>query len=187
MTLFRILIILCTAFLLGGCLYVAPIEEDPDPEDRLPYIDEISGVSPSMGLVTVNLDLGGNQEFIVSTYGDENENQTLYHRIVIDYRLAEVSTNPVYAVVPKQIKPGERDRISYRFAACTAALSYPGAISDGKTINLYIVLSDEPFTFQNQLFSALNFAQPFETSTEHRDRSIWVQWTLRFQGTCPKE
>ena len=176
-----------SSFWLSGCLFVAPIDEEPEPEDKLPYIDTISGVSPGMGLVNINLSQGGEQEFIISSYGDENTSQVLYHRIVIDYRSADIYTNPVYAIVPKQIPANERDRISYKFSACTAALSYPDAIADGKTINLYIVLSDEPFTFQNQLFSALNFTQPFETSTEHVDRSVWVQWTLLFKGKCPKD
>ena len=173
--------------MVSGCLFVAPIDEDPEPEDKLPYIDTVSGVSPGMGLVNVNLTLGGNQEFIISSYGDENFSQVLYHRAVIDYRAAGGVANPIFAVVPKQIPANERDRISYRFSACTAAKSYPGAIGDGKTISFYIILSDEPFTFQNQLFSALNFTQPFETSSEHLDRSVWVQWTLLFTGTCPKE
>lgn len=171
------------AALLTGCLYIAPIDEDPEPENEPPYIDMLSGVSPVMGLVNVNLSLAANQEFILSSYGDENLDQYLYHRVVIDYRPAGVSTNPVFAVVPKDIAPGERDRISYAFNACTAALSYPNAIAEGQSIDLYLILADEPFMHQNQLFSAMNFTQPFET--ESGRTAVWVQWTLQFSGTCP--
>ena len=178
-------LIILPAFLLTGCLYVAPIDEDPTPEDEPPYINMLSGVSPVMGLVNLNLSLGGNQEFIISSYGDENPEQNLYHRIVIDYRPAGVMTNPVFALVPKTTDPEARDRISYAFNACTAALSYPNAIREGQSIDLYLILSDEPFMHQNQLFSAMNFTQPFET--ESGRPAVWVQWTLQFNGTCPKQ
>ena len=184
---YLLLTALLSTLCMTGCLFVAPIDEESEPVDELPYIDTISGVTPGMGLVNINLSQGGEQEFIISSYGDDNSEQTLYHRIVIDYRSADVYTNPVYAIVPKQVHAHARERISYKFSACTAALSYPDAIADGKTINLYIVIADEPFAFQNQLFTALNFTQPFETSTEHPDRSVWVQWTLLFKGTCPKD
>ena len=77
-----------------GCLYIAPIDEDPEPEDTPPFVNALNGVSPSMGLVNINLSLGGNQEFVISGYGDANLDQTLYHRIVIDYRTAGVAANP---------------------------------------------------------------------------------------------
>lgn len=173
------------AFLLHGCLFISPIEEAPEPEDMLPFINALSGVSPSMGLVTVDLSSGGNQEFIISDYGDRSSKQTLYHRIVIDYRSAGVTANPIYALSPQQILPKNRDRISYSFRACSAALSYPNTIVDGSTLNLYVVLADEPFMHQNQLFSASNFSQPFETLTQRG--SVWVQWTLQFTGKCPGE
>ena len=111
-----------TSLMFSGCFYIAPIDEDAKPEDESPYINMLSGVSPVMGLVNVNLSLGGNQEFIVSSYGDDNLEQPLYHRVVMDYRPAGVSANPVFAVVPKRIDAGARDRISYAFAACTAAM-----------------------------------------------------------------
>ncbi|MBO5752429.1 MAG: hypothetical protein J6S69_01895 [Proteobacteria bacterium] len=176
-------LMLLPAFLMAGCLYVAPIDEEPDPENEPPYINMLDGVSPVMGLVNIDLSFGGNQEFILSSYDDANHDQPLYHRVVIDYRPAGVLTNPVFAVVPKTITPGERDRISYAFNACTAALSYPNAIVDGQSIDMYLVLSDEPFMHQNQLFSAMNFTQPFETSSGRQ--AVWVQWTLQFNGTCP--
>lgn len=172
------------ALMSPACLYIAPIEEDPEQEDTLPYISALSGVSPSMGLVSINLSLGGSQEFVVSGYGDANLNQNLYHRIVIDYRPAGVAANPVYSIVPKLIEPNARDRITYSFPACTAAISYPTAIADGKTVNLYLVISDAPFAHSSQLYSAMNFSQPFET--ESRRSSVWVQWTLQFLGTCPE-
>lgn len=180
----RIFLLALTSFLYSGCFYIAPIDEDAKPEDEPPYINMLSGVSPVMGLVNVNLSLGGNQEFIISSYGDENLDQALYHRVVMDYRPAGVSANPVFAVVPKRIDADARDRISYAFAACTAAMSYPNAIVEGKSIDLYLILSDEPFMHQNQLFSAMNFTQPFETATGRP--AVWVQWTLQFNGTCPQ-
>lgn len=182
---FRFACITGLSLLLSGCLYFPEIEEDPEPEDTLPYINALSGVSPSMGVVNINLSLGGNQEFIISNYGDNNLDQPLYHRVVIDYRTAGVTTNPVYTVVPKQIQPGARDRITYSFPACTAAMSYPDAIVEGKTINLYLVVSDDAFLHQNQLFSAMNFSQPFETTSGRP--SVWVQWTLQFMGSCSTE
>lgn len=167
-----------------GCFYIAPIDEDPEPEDTLPYVNALNGVSPSMGLVNINLSLGGNQEFVISGYGDDNLDQPLYHRIVIDYRTAGVAANPVYSIVPKRIEPNARDRITYSFPACTAAISYPTAIADGKQIELYLVIADTPFMHASQLFSAMNFQQPFETETGRS--AVWVQWTLKFVGTCPE-
>lgn len=167
-----------------GCLYIAPIDEDPEPEDTPPFVNALNGVSPSMGLVNINLSLGGNQEFVISGYGDANLDQTLYHRIVIDYRTAGVAANPVYSIVPKRIEPNARDRITYSFPACTAAISYPTAIADGKQIELYLVIADAPFMHASQLFSAMNFQQPFETETGRS--AVWVQWTLQFIGSCPE-
>lgn len=172
------------ALLLSGCLYVAPIDEEPEQEDTLPYINALNGVSPSMGLVNINLSLGGNQEFVLSDYGDANASQTLYHRIVIDYRGAGVAANPVFSIVPKKIDPAARDRITYSFPACTAAISYPTAITDGKSIQLYLLISDSPFVHATQLFSAMNFSQPFEV--ENNRSAVWVQWTLQFVGNCPE-
>lgn len=169
---------------LAGCFYIADIDEDPEPENKLPFINALSGVSPGMGLVNINLSLGGNQEFVISNYGDENEAQSLSHRIVIDYRAAGVVANPVFSVVPKQIAPGARDRITYSFPACSAAFSYPDAIADGKTVDLYFILTDDVFMHQNQLFSAANFSQPFETVSGRS--AVWVQWTLQFMGSCPE-
>jgi hypothetical protein len=175
--------LLGAGMVMAGCVYLAPIDEDPEPEDKLPYIDVLSGVNPSMGLVNINLSLGGNQEFVISNYGDDNAEQLLYHREVIDMRLAGETNNPIFAIAPKIKQPDARDKISYNFPACQFAQSYPGAIAEGKMINFYLLISDSPFTHQNQLFSSMDFGQPFETN--EKNRAVWVEWTLQFMGVCP--
>ena len=169
---------------IAGCVYLAPIDEY-EPEDKLPYIDLLSGVNPSMGFVNINLGLGGNQEFVLSIYGDENSEQTLYHRAVIDMQPAGETSRPVYAIGPQTIQPDARDKISYNFPACQFAQNYPGSIAEGKTINFYLLISDAPFLHQSQSFSATDFSQPFETV--EKNRAVWVEWTLQFQGVCPPQ
>lgn len=176
-------ILLSASLTTSACFYPAPIDEDPEAEDVMPQIDQLSGVSPGMGLVSVNLANGGRQQFFVSGYSDLNKNQELFHRIVIDYRSAGVNSNPISATIPRTIMPDARDPLSYEFVACQASQSYPDAIKEGKVIALYVLLSDEQYMHFNQLFAAVNFSHPFETRTGRG--SVWVSWNVQFVGVCP--
>lgn len=172
------------SLLLAGCLYVSPIDEEPPLDDFPPYINSLSGVSPSMGVVNINLSLGGTQEFVISDYGDDNLDQTLYHRIIVDYRAAGMTYNPIFSVAYKSIAPHGRDRITYSYPACTDAITYPNIITDGKSIELYVLLADEEFLYPNPYYASQNFSQPFETKTGRN--AVWVHWTLKFNGVCPE-
>ncbi|MCL2325808.1 MAG: hypothetical protein FWC40_04835 [Proteobacteria bacterium] len=169
--------------LLSGCFYLAPIEPDPEPEDVLPYIDALGGVNPRMGTYTVNLSVNeGRQQFTVTGYGDDNIDQELFHRMVIDYRLANISSNPITATVPRTILPESRDQLSYEFTACSPHQTYPEAIKDGHVISFHVVLADDQFKFFNQYFMGEDFSLPFETRSGRR--AVWVSWNVQFVGAC---
>ena len=177
----KLLLISLSSLLVGGCVYVGPIEEEVD---SLPYFNEFTGVNPSMGFVEVDLSSGGTQEFTLKDYGDDNEYQTLYHRMVVDYRAAGLTSNPISAVSPKAIEPGRRESIYYTFPACSLPKPYSDVLVDGKTIDLYLILSDDEFSYQNQnpTQSFSDFSFPFETVSGRG--GVWVHWTVRFTGSC---
>ncbi len=171
--------LMSAAMFLGGCLYVAPIEEE---DDILPYINN-NAVNPSLGVVEV--DLGGNSELTVtlSAYGDENSEQMLYHRMILDFRPS--GEKRIIATEPRYVEPGKRDRIMYQFRPCTMSNTYSGVFQEGKTIDLYFLLSDEKFINDTEITIGKEgeFQQPFKTNPENR--VVWVQWSLIFNGSCP--
>ena len=173
-------ILLLTLLLTQGCLYVAPIDEDPEPDDTMPYIKE---ASPGLGVVDINLTGSISQKFILSSYDDDNAEQALYSRIVMDYRPAGVTLNAIQATIPIAGKAGNRDTLTYELRPCEMAKTQAGVFEDGKVIDLYFLISDERFIHENQSFLSTDFSLPFRTYTGRG--SVWVQWTLRFQGNCP--
>jgi len=169
--------------LLSGCFYLAPIEPDADPEDVLPYIDVLEGVSPRMGTLTVNLSVNeGKQQFIVTGYGDDNIDQELFHRMVIDYRLAGITSNPITATIPYTILPESRGQLIYEFTPCSPLQLYPSAIKDGHVISIFVILADDQFLHFNQFFMGDDFSQPFKTRSGRR--AVWVSWNVQFVGAC---
>ncbi|MBQ9817362.1 MAG: hypothetical protein IJM59_07865 [Proteobacteria bacterium] len=165
---------------LNGCLYVAPIEEEPEPEDTMPFIN---AVSPSLGVVEMDLSYGDAKTFVLSTYGDDNQEQPLYHRIIMDFRPSGLTSDAIIASVPIINEPGLRDSISYQFDPCSLSSAYSTVFESGKTIDLYFLLADEPFIHDNELFMSTDYALPFKTYTDRG--AIFVQWTIRFKGNCP--
>ena len=168
--------------LTSGCLYVAPIDEEPDPDDTMPYIKESS---PGLGVVEINLDNSSSQQFILSSYDDANQEQAIYSRIVMDYRPAGVAKNAITATIPNMGAPGSRDSLTYELRPCEMAKSQAEVFEDGKTIDLYFVIADERFIHENQSFLSTDFSLPFKTYTGRG--SVWVQWTLLFKGKCPQD
>ena len=175
---------LVPALFMSGCLYVAPIQEGPDPEDTPPYITKAK-VSPGTGVVEMELSSGEGMEFMVSGYGDDNEEQTLYHRIVMDFRPAGVSGNSIQATVPIACLPEHRDPIAYLINPCAYQSQYSGAITDGHSMDLYVLLADELFRHQNERFQNADFSYPFET--QNGKGAVSVQWTVLFRGECPTQ
>ena len=175
-------ILLLTALLTQGCLYVAPIDEEPDPDDTMPFIHE---ASPGLGVVEINLENASSQQFILSSYDDANKEQAIYNRIVMDYRPAGVSQNAISATIPNMGAPGSRDSLIYELHPCDMAKKQADVFEDGKTIDLYFVIADERFIHENQSFLSTDFSLPFKTYTGRG--SVWVQWTLLFRGTCPSD
>ncbi len=166
--------------LTSGCLYVAPIDEEPDPDDTMPFIHE---ASPGLGVVEINLDNSSAQLFILSSYDDANSEQALYSRIVMDYRPAGVTQNAITATIPIVGDAGSRDSLTYELRPCEMAKKQADVFVDGKTIDLYFVIADERFIHENQSFLSTDFSLPFKTYTGRG--SVWVQWTLLFKGECP--
>ncbi len=162
-----------------GCLYVAPIEEEPPAKDELPYIH---AVSPGLGVIEIDLSWGEKKTFSLSSYGDENEEQELYHRIVMDFRAGGATGSSIYASHPLSILPDQRDSVSYQFDPCAMTSGYGGSISDGKTMDMYILLSDEPFIHDSQSFVGTDFLLPFKTQTDRG--AVYEQWTVVFKGNC---
>lgn len=166
---------------LTGCFYISPIEEEDPEVDYPPVIDKLHGISPELGYVTINLSEGGRQQFVVSQYDDVNIEQPLYHRNVIDYRPAGITSNPITATLPDKIEAGSRNPIRYEFVACSSP--FQNAIKPGKTVILYILLSDDIFSDYKQSYSDKDHLKPFATANEREP--IWVSWTLQFIGECP--
>ena len=175
-------ILLLAVGLIQGCLYVAPIDEEPDPIDTLPYIRESS---PGLGVVEINLSESSSQQFVLSSYGDDNTMQALYSRIVLDYRPAGMTLNAIHATSPMVSPEGGRDSLTYALRPCEMAKSQANVFEDGKTIDLYFVIADERFVHENNSFLSTDFSLPFKTYTGRG--SVWVQWTLLFRGQCPGE
>ncbi|MBO4350315.1 MAG: hypothetical protein J6A01_05130 [Proteobacteria bacterium] len=173
------LILLLTALLTQGCLYVAPIDEEPEPDDTMPFINE---ASPGLGVVEINLENSSPQQFILSSYDDANADQALYSRIVLDYRPAGATSNPIKATIPVLGDTGSRDSLTYELRPCELAKSQTGVFEEGKTIDLYFVIADERFFHENTNFLSTDFSLPFKTYTNRG--SVWVQWTLLFKGKC---
>lgn len=163
----------------GGCFYVAPLEQEDDPEDTMPTI---SVINPGAGVVEIDLATGTGQTFVISDYGDDNLDQPLYHRIVMDFRPAGVTANAILATVPKEIPPQSRDAISYLVRPCDYQATFPGAIEDGRAFDLYVLLSDEAFLHQNEKFQNSDYQQVFETSTGRG--AVFIQWTVLLHGAC---
>lgn len=169
-------------FLSGpACFYVAPLEEEAPELDQAPTINLLGGVSPEVGYVALNLSSGGRQQFIISQYDDANLTQALYHRNVIDYRPAGISSNPLTATLPDKIEAGSRNPIRYEFVACSSP--FRNAIKEGNSVVLYIILSDEIFSDYNQSYSDKDHLRPFATTSGREP--VWVSWTVQFIGECP--
>ncbi len=166
-------------FLMAGCLYVAPIEEE---ENALPAINT-DAVSPSLGVVELELNDDAVMKMILSAFDDENEDQALYHRVIIDLRPA--GEYRIIATEPRVIEPGNRDRIMYQIRPCSMLSGYGNVIQDGKSIDVYFVLADERFMSDSEIIISKEgeFQQPFKTNPENR--TVWVQWSLAFKGSCP--
>ena len=166
--------------LTSGCLYVAPIEEEPEPEDTMPYI---SDTEPSLGLVTIDLDSSNNTKtFKLTKYGDDNLDQSLYSRIVIDYRPAGVDR--IEATKAIEWQAGKRDELMYLLRPCEMASVVSGVFEDQRTIDLYFVLSDRPFQNTTLTYATTDFLLPFKVGDDHT--SVYVQWTVRFTNACRK-
>lgn len=173
-------VLVSASMFLSGCLYVAPIEEE---DNVLPYINS-NAVNPSLGAVEVELSGGGELTITLSAYGDENAEQTLYHRMVMDFRPS--GEKRIIATEPRYVEPGNRDRIMYQFRPCTMSNNYSSVIQEGKTIDLYLLLSDERFINDTEITIGKEgeFQQPFKTNPENH--AVWVQWSLIFNGLCPE-
>ncbi|MFA5624012.1 MAG: hypothetical protein WC966_02995 [Bradymonadales bacterium] len=174
--------LLCLILSQNSCFYLAPIEEAPPEVDEPPTINLIGGVSPEVGYVKVNLANEGRQQFIITQYDDANEGQALYHRNVIDFRPAGITSTPLTATLPNKIEPGIRNPIRYEITACSAP--FKNAIDEGRTVLLYIILSDELFSDYNLSFSDKDHLRPFATTTGREP--VWASWIVQFIGECPQ-
>ena len=163
---------------LSGCLYVAPIEEE---DNAYPYINA-NAVTPSPGVVELELNNDSAMNITLSAYGDDNADQTLYHRIVMDLRPA--GEYRIIATEPRMVQSNNRDRIMYQFRPCSMLSNYNGVIRDGQSIDVYLILSDERFMSDSEIIinKEGEFGQPFKTNPENR--AVWVQWSAVFKGEC---
>lgn len=167
--------------LITGCLYVAPIEEE---EDVLPSINP-NAVTPTPGVVEMDLSEDPSMNISLSLYDDDNEDQELFHRVVMDFRPAGESR--VTATEPRVSMPGSRERIMYQFKPCSMLSSYSGVIQDEHSIDMYLLIADRRFMSDTELVISKEgeFQQPFKTNPENHD--VRVHWSVVFKGTCPTQ
>ena len=153
-------------------------------EETSPYISERNGVEPASHVTVVNLsENGGEVVFKIREYGDYNEDQVLYHRMVMDYSTLTEGPDTVVATIPESVMSYERVDIQYIFPSCEVAKKYNYALS-GKYMTVYFVLADEAFLDRNTAFTERTFEQAFQTVSKDEFRTDTVNWTLVFEGAC---
>ena len=172
----KLLFALTLMALTSGCLYVAPIEED---HTKLSIME----VNEEQGVMLIDLSNTmeeRNPKFEIRSLEGGDQEQPLYSRIVIDYRLAGVESLPIEATVPRSSTKNNRNNLAYQLRPCKLKVSHDNVFEAGKSIVLYLVVADEPFKYSDESFTSL--VKPFETEN---DRSVYAQWTLQFKGKCP--
>ena len=163
---------------LTGCFYLAPLDQDIEEQPYPPTINMLTGTDPPVGMLSLNLNEGGKHQFLVSDFDDPNLDDTLYWRWIVDYGTM------VAASFPMSVLPSQREdaRLSFDFTACDSI--YIANVTEGKTVVVYIVLSDSQFTNHGQSFRGDQIQIPFETQSE-TSSPIWASWTVQFKGSCP--
>ena len=155
-------------------------------EETSPYILERNGVEPTNHIKEVDLSSnGGKVVFKIKEYGDYNEDQILYHRMVIDYSVltSNNGADSVVATIPEEVEPYRRNEIQYVFPSCEVIQKYNYDL-DGKYLTVYFVLADEAFLDRNTTFTERTFEQAFQTISKDEFRTDTVNWTLVFSGKC---
>ena len=173
-------ILLSACFLMCGCFEFDSLRI----EETSPYISERNGVEPASHVTVVNLsENGGEVVFRIREYGDYNEDQVLYHRMVMDYSTLTAGPDTVVATIPESVMSYERGDIQYIFPSCEVEKKYNYALS-GKYMTVYFVLADEAFLDRNTAFTERTFEQAFQTVSKDEFRTDTVNWTLVFEGAC---
>ncbi len=153
-------------------------------EETSPYIMERNGVEPTNHIKEVDLSSnGGRVIFRIKKYGDYNEDQVLYHRMVIDYSTLTNNSDTVVATIPEEVEPYKRSEIQYVFPSCDVIEKYNYDLN-GKYMTVYFVLADEAFLDRNTAFTERTFEQAFQTVSKDEFRTDTVNWTLVFSGNC---
>lgn len=167
---------------MGGCFEFDSLKI----EETSPYIFERNGVEPANHIVKVDLSQSrGEVTFRIKLYGDYNEDQVLYHRMVVDYSPLTTIPNQdtVLATIPETIEPYDRKEILYVFPSCDVMRKYAYDLA-GKYMTVYFVLADETFLDRNTTFTERTFEQAFQTVSKDAFRTDTVNWTLVFHGVC---
>ncbi len=180
----RWLIGLFWLFAITGCVFLAPIEEEePDPDDPPRFSLDSENTEPPLGDQPIIMQPGGGRFYTIRVGGghDNNLEQTLYWRAVVDYANFAIATQPT------EVPPENRESaFVYQYNPCVGLHPQLAEDPSDHTHALYMAISDAPFVDTAEFFDAsdqkLRLQEVFKTEPEGRVTLIF--WTLELSGSC---